>query len=54
VGFFISSGAKERVIELYRELFFNEELPQIVKKMILLQIDVKNLIERVEIESKKR
>lgn len=48
VGFFIAPGAKSKVMELYREEFFNIELPEIIKKINLLQIDTKKVIESIE------
>jgi len=38
IGYFIANEAKELVLKRMREVFINEELPQVIKKMRLLGI----------------
>ena len=38
IGYFIASEAKESVLKEMKEEFLNEELPQVIKKMRLLNI----------------
>lgn len=44
IGYFVSSGAKEIVLENYRKEFLEAELPAIRRKMELLGIDPKELL----------
>jgi len=39
IGFFVESGAKEKIFSIQRNTFINEELPLIIKKMEILGID---------------
>jgi DNA-binding transcriptional regulator YhcF (GntR family) len=39
VGFFVASNARKRIIKIQRDQFLNEELPLILKKMTLLEIN---------------
>lgn len=43
LGYFISPDAKEIVFKNERQKFLNEELPNILKKMQLLGIDIKEI-----------
>ena len=38
VGFFVSIGAKDRIVSVHKRHFMEEELPVILKKMELLNI----------------
>lgn len=48
VGFFIADGAKKRVRQLYKSEFYKNELPDIIKKIKLLEIDLEELIKKIE------
>lgn len=50
VGFFISPNAKRAVKTIYKDDFMNTELPAIIKKMKLLDIDIKDLTAKIESE----
>ena len=50
VGFFTSPDAKKAVKKMYKDEFMNTELPEIIKKIRLLDIDIDNLIERIKKE----
>ncbi len=39
VGFFVTPGAKKVVKSIYKQLFLDEELPLIIKKVRLLDIE---------------
>ncbi|MBR1849923.1 MAG: GntR family transcriptional regulator [Bacteroidales bacterium] len=39
MGYFLSSDAKEKIIELYRKEFLEEELPAIMQRMRYLGLD---------------
>lgn len=43
IGYFVSEGAKEKILEQSRKKFLEEEWPAIVRKMQLLGIDPKKL-----------
>jgi len=45
IGYFVSEGAPEKVLELQRHEFVKEELPHIFKKMSLLKISMKEFQE---------
>ena len=45
IGYFISPDAHETVLEAQRKEFLENELPQILRRMKLLGIDVKKLSE---------
>ena len=38
IGFFVSEQAREKILEVEKEFFLNVELPEILKKMELLEI----------------
>lgn len=44
IGYFISSNARETVLEAHRRDFLENELPHILRKMKLLGIDIKDFI----------
>ena len=44
IGYFISSNARETVLEAQRKDFLENELPQILHKMKLLGLDLKEII----------
>ena len=46
LGYFVAEGARERTLDLKREVFFREELPRLFHSMRLLGIDVDALSER--------
>ncbi len=46
IGFFVSKGAPEEILNLQRNAFLNEELPTVFKKMILLKVDLSELESR--------
>ena len=50
VGFFIASDAKKAVKEMYKKEFMKSELPSIVKKMKLLDININDITETIQKE----
>lgn len=47
VGFFVSPSAKKVVKSIYKQLFLDEELPLIVKKVKLLDIETEVLCDHI-------
>ncbi len=47
VGFFTSPNAKESVKRIYKKEFIETELPALIKKMKLLEIELSELISRI-------
>lgn len=43
IGFFVSEGAPERIVEIQKNTFINEELPLVFKKMQLLGIKLETV-----------
>ena len=43
VGFFVEPGAKKKILSMQRDIFVNEELPLILKKMEMLGISLSDL-----------
>ena len=50
VGFFISPDARRAVKAIYKDEFMNTELPAIIKKIKLLEIDINDLSEKISRE----
>ncbi len=50
VGFFASPDAKKRVKSMYKKEFLETELPVIVKKIRMLEIDVDEFMEKINKE----
>ncbi|HHU97936.1 MAG TPA: GntR family transcriptional regulator [Petrimonas sp.] len=50
VGFFASPDAKKRVKSMYKKEFMETELPVIVKKINMLEIDVDELMAKISKE----
>lgn len=48
VGFFISPGAKIKIKKIYKDEFYENELPEIIKKVKILGIDLDELIKKIE------
>lgn len=48
VGFFVSPGARKVVKSIYKQLFLDEELPLIIKKVKLLDIETDVLFEHIQ------
>lgn len=48
VGFFTSPDAKKAVKDIYKKEFFETELPAIIKKIKLLDIDTTDLISKIQ------
>lgn len=48
VGFFISPNAKRAVKKMYKDDFISNELPTIIKKIKMLEIDVDELIALID------
>lgn len=46
IGYFISEGAKEIVLESSRKEFLEEELPVVIRKMELLGLDPKEIFNK--------
>lgn len=43
VGYFVSSGAKKRIISIQREQFIEDELPKIKRRLELLGLNPKDI-----------
>lgn len=50
VGFFISPDARRAVKAIYKDEFMNTELPTIIKKIKLLEIDINDLSKKISRE----
>ncbi|HHV84779.1 MAG TPA: GntR family transcriptional regulator [Petrimonas sp.] len=50
VGFFISPDARRAVKAIYKDEFMNTELPAIIKKIKLLEIDINDLSKKISRE----
>ena len=48
IGYFIAEGARDLVLKKMKEEFMNEELPQVIKKMKLLGITQKELLDLMQ------
>ena len=48
VGFFVSPGGKRIVKSIYKQMFLEDELPHIVKKIKLLDIDKDVLFNHIQ------
>lgn len=49
IGYFVLIGAKERLLDIYRNGFFNEILPDIFERMNKLGIKKEEIISKLEI-----
>lgn len=47
VGFFIAEGAKKKINRMYKDEFYKNELPEIIKKMKMLDIDPEELMKKI-------
>lgn len=43
IGYFVADDACKKAHELEKEVFFNNQLPQIFKSMVLLEIDINEI-----------
>ena len=43
IGYFIAADARKKAQQMEKEVFFNEQLPQVFKSMILLEIDINEI-----------
>ncbi|MDO5664053.1 MAG: GntR family transcriptional regulator [Bacteroidia bacterium] len=50
VGFFTMPSAKKAVKKMYKNEFMESELPSIIKKIKLLDIDINDLVSKIESE----
>lgn len=48
VGFFISEGAKKKIKRMYIDEFYKNELPDIIRKIKILDIEPEELIKKIE------
>ena len=48
IGFFIEEDAKEKIGKLYKEEFFQENLPELFEKMKILKISVEEIAKAYE------
>ncbi len=48
VGFFIAKDALKKVKKIYKDEFYENELPEIIKKIKLLDIDLDELTKKIE------
>jgi DNA-binding transcriptional regulator YhcF (GntR family) len=44
IGYFVSHGAKERIIRWRKENFLNEDLPEMFRQLDTLQISIEDLV----------
>lgn len=44
LGYFVTEEAYQIILDLKRQVFFNEELPALFKSMELMDIDIQNLV----------
>ncbi len=49
VGFFTAKSAKREVKKMYKKEFLNNELPEIIKKMKLLDIELDEVVEIIRL-----
>lgn len=47
LGYFVMEGAKERILTVRRQQFFEEFLPELISKMTTLKIDKKEIIDKL-------
>ncbi len=45
IGFFVSEGAPDKILELQRQEFVQEELPEVVRKMKLLGVGIEDFVQ---------
>ena len=43
VGYFVSAGAKDRIITLRKDMFLHEELPEFFRQVSALDIPIKEI-----------
>ena len=43
IGYYVSNGAREKILEIYRKDFFEETLPEIFSGMLLYEIDLEEV-----------
>ncbi len=43
IGYFVTTGARERIVRIRKELFLNEELPDFFRQLQLLNISMKEI-----------
>lgn len=48
VGFFTAANAKREIKKMYKKEFIDNELPEIIKKMKLLDIEVEEMISIIQ------
>jgi len=42
IGYFVTEGAPQKIVSLHREEFVSEELPAVIRKMILLKVSMED------------
>lgn len=47
LGYFVSAGAKEHILTVRKQEFFDEFLPELIQKMITLNIDKQEIINKL-------
>ena len=47
VGYFVSQTAQETIREIRKQKFFDYELPELIKKINLLKVDLKIVVKRL-------
>lgn len=47
LGYFVMAGAKERILTVRRQKFFEEFLPELIRKMTTLKIDKQQIIDKL-------
>lgn len=48
MGYYVAENAKEKIVKLQKEEFFNEVLPETFNSMALLNISIEDVIERYQ------
>ena len=54
LGYFVSAGAAQKIVELRKETFLQQVLPDVFKEMCLLHISMETLAEMFEAYQKER
>lgn len=49
VGFFTAQNAKKEIKKMYKKEFINNEIPEIIKKMKLLDIEVEEIVDIIKL-----
>jgi DNA-binding transcriptional regulator YhcF (GntR family) len=50
IGFFVASDAADKIRQFRKERFFKEELPIVVKTIKLLEIEIDEIVKRINLQ----